>query len=185
MDVTLNASNTYGFAVIALPGESGGMAGSHTFVGIPQCNMIVKYDLKGYSDKAALTEEQNTLMYVYIEAVDGGIVLKFNKFLLEEVENEIIVDGPQKIIYVFSDTVGERHGSNRVKAVINLSSGGRYKVSDTNQGKWLSHGILEGLARGFLALLAVVTDLLQDLPLLLPLGSRSTSTATTLKFSLP
>ena len=44
--------------------------------------MIVKYDLKGYSDQAALPYEQHTIMDDYVEAVDGDIVIKFKKFLL-------------------------------------------------------------------------------------------------------
>ena len=57
------------------------------------------------------------------EAVDGDILLKFKKFLVEEGENEISVSGPQNFIFVFVDTVGEGHGSNRGKAVIGLSTG--------------------------------------------------------------
>ena len=40
-----------------------------------------------------------------VEAVDGDIVLKFKKFLVEEGENEI--SASQKFIYAFDDTVGE------------------------------------------------------------------------------
>ena len=58
----------------------------------------------------------------------------------------MIFDAPQNFIYLFSDTVGEGHGSNRGKYFINIRSGVTYKVSDTNQGKWLDHGILTGLA---------------------------------------
>ena len=36
------------------PDNSGGMVGSHAVVGIPKYYMIVKYDLKEYSDQAAL-----------------------------------------------------------------------------------------------------------------------------------
>ena len=39
-----------------------------------------------------------------IEAVYDDIVLKFNKFLLEEGENEISVS--QNFMYAFDDTVG-------------------------------------------------------------------------------
>ena len=60
-----------------------------------------------------------------VESVDGDIVLKFKKFLVEEGENVIIVDVPQNFIYAYSDTVGEGHGSNRVKVVIELSTGGK------------------------------------------------------------
>ena len=67
----------------------------------------------------------------------------------------MIYDDPQNFIYVFSDTVGEGHGSNRDKAVINIISGGTFKVSDPNQGKWLAHGIITGLTWGFLMLLDV------------------------------
>ena len=42
-----------------------------------------------------------------VEAVDGDIVLKFKKFLVEEVENETSVSGTQNFIYTISDTVGE------------------------------------------------------------------------------
>ena len=78
-----------------------------------------------------------------VEDVYGDLVLKFKKFLVEEEENGIIVYGTQNFIYEFYDTVGEGHGSNRGKSVINLSSVGSSKISDTNQGKWLSHGIME------------------------------------------
>ena len=73
----------------------------------------------------------------------------------------MIVDGPQNFIYAFSDTVGEGHGSNKGKDVINLRSVGSSKVSDANQGKLLSHGILAGLAWVFLTLLDVGADYLQ------------------------
>ena len=39
--------------------------------------MIVKYDLKGYSDQAALLEKQQTLIDASVESVDGDIALKF------------------------------------------------------------------------------------------------------------
>ena len=54
-----------------------------------------------------------------VEAVDGDIVLKYKKFLVKEGENGISVS--QNFIYAFADTVGERHGSNMGKAVIDLS----------------------------------------------------------------
>ena len=75
----------------------------------------------------------------------------------------MIYDDPQNFIYVFSDTVGEGHGSNRGKAVINIISGGTLKVSDPNQGKWLAHGIITCLAWGFLMLLDVGYALLRYL----------------------
>ena len=43
----------------------------------------MKYELKGYTDQAALPYEQKTLMDAYVEAVDGNIVLKFKKFLIQ------------------------------------------------------------------------------------------------------
>ena len=62
-----------------------------------------------------------------------------------------------------SDTVCEVHGSNRDKAVINIISGGTFKVSDPNKGKWLAHGILTGLAWRFLMLLDIGSTLFQYL----------------------
>ena len=73
-------------------------------------------------------------------------MLNLNKLLVEEVVNYNIFDGPQNFVYAFSGTVCEVHGSNRGKDVINLSSGGSSKFSDTNKCKWLSHGIMAGLA---------------------------------------
>ena len=99
-------------------------------------------------------------MYASVEAVYGYTVIKFKKFLVKEGVNDIIVDGPQNFIYAFSDTVGEVHGSNRGKAVINISSGGTSKVYNPNQYKWLSHGIMAGLVGGLLELLDVGADLL-------------------------
>jgi len=147
---------------LGIPGASGGMVGAQAILGIPQYNMTVKYDLIGYAAQAALPDVQQTLMDASVESVDGDIVLKFKKFLVEEGENDIIVDGPQNFIYAYADTVGEGHGSNRGKAVINLLSGGTSKVSDPDQGKWLAHGILAGLAWGFLTPLAVGAALLKD-----------------------
>ena len=60
-------------------------------------------------------------MDTYVEAVDGDILIKFKKFLVEEGENEISFI--QNIIYEFSDTDGEVHVSNRGEAVIDLSTG--------------------------------------------------------------
>ena len=162
MSVTLTASNTSGFVALAFPDELGGMVGAQAVLCIHWYNIIVKYDLNGYADQAALPEKHQTLTDASVEAVDGDIVLKFKKFLVEEGGNDIIVDGLQNFIYAFADTVGEGHGSNRGKAVINLSSGGSSKFSDPNQGKWLSHSTLTGVAWGFLTLLAVVAALLQD-----------------------
>ena len=90
-------------------------------------------------------------------------MLKFNKFLVKAGDNEIIFGGPHNFIYAFSDTVGEGHGSNREKAVINISLGRTYNISDPNKAKWLSHGILAGLVWGFLTLLDVGAALLQDI----------------------
>ena len=55
--------------------------------------MIVKYDLKGYAEQSALPDKYQTLMDASVESVDGDIVLKFKKFLVEERGNDIIVDG--------------------------------------------------------------------------------------------
>ena len=142
------------------PDDSGVWFGYHAVVGIPQYYMVVKYDLKGYADQSALSYKQQTLVYASIEAVYGYIVIKFKNFLVEEGVNDIIVDGPQNFIYAFSDTDGKVHGSNRGKAVINISLGGTSKVYNPNQYKWLSHGIMAGLVWGFLALLDVGADLL-------------------------
>ena len=49
-------------------------------------------------------------MDVSIEDVDGKIVLKFKKLLVEEVYNETSVSGPWNFIYAFSDTVVKGHG---------------------------------------------------------------------------
>ena len=72
--------------------------------------MRVKYELKGYADQSVLTDEQQKLMDDYVETIDGYIVPKFNKLLVEEEENDIIFDSPQNFIYVFDDNVGEGHG---------------------------------------------------------------------------
>ena len=62
MAVTLAESDTVGFLALAFPYESGGMVGSQAIVGIPQYNMIVKYERKWYSYQVALPYKQNTLM---------------------------------------------------------------------------------------------------------------------------
>ena len=147
--------------------------------------MIITYDLKGYADQAALPDEQQTLMDASVEAAYGDIVLKFKKFLVEDWGNYIIVDSPHRFIYEFAYTFDEGHGSNRGKDIININLGGSSKVSDTNQGKWLSRGILPGLAWGFLMLLAIGAAFCDISSILVPLGSRSRSTATALKLSLP
>ena len=56
MAVTLNASDTAGFLALGFPDESGWMVGVHAIVVIPQYNIIVKYDLKGYSDQSVLPD---------------------------------------------------------------------------------------------------------------------------------
>ena len=86
MAVTLNAREIAGFVALAFPDESGDMVGSQAVVCIPQYNMIFKYYLKGYSKQAALTDKHQTLMGASVEAVDGDVVLKFEKFLVEEWE---------------------------------------------------------------------------------------------------
>ena len=58
------------------------MVGDQDVVGIPHYNMIVKYDLKGYSDQAALPDKHHTLMDASVGDVDGDIVLKFKNFLV-------------------------------------------------------------------------------------------------------
>ena len=63
--------------------ESGGIFGAQYVVDIPQNNMILKYDLKGYADKEALPDINQTLMDASVETVDGDIVLKFKNFLVE------------------------------------------------------------------------------------------------------
>ena len=106
ISVTLTASDTSGFVYLGIAGESGGMVGAQAILGIPQYNKIGKFDLKSYAKQGALPPEQQTLMDASVESVDGDIVLKFKKFLVEEGENDIIVDGPQNFIYAYSDTVG-------------------------------------------------------------------------------
>ena len=46
-DVTLTVSYTVGFVDLGFPDKEQGMVGAQTIVGIPQYNMIVKYELKG------------------------------------------------------------------------------------------------------------------------------------------
>ena len=53
-------------------------------VSITQYNMIVKYELKGYANHAALPDEQQTVTDISIEAGDGDILIKFNKLLVED-----------------------------------------------------------------------------------------------------
>ena len=48
-------------------------------------------------------------MDTYVEAVDGVILLKSKKLLVEEGDNEFSISGPQKFMYKLSDTVGEGH----------------------------------------------------------------------------
>ena len=51
MGVTLTASNISRFVSLGFPDESGGMVGDQAVICIPQYNIIVKYDLKGYSEQ--------------------------------------------------------------------------------------------------------------------------------------
>ena len=62
------------------------MFGDQASFGIPRYTMSVKYDLNVYTEKSALPDEQQTLMDISVEAVDGDIVLEFKKFLVEEGE---------------------------------------------------------------------------------------------------
>ena len=162
MAVNLTASNESGFVALGFPDKSGGMFGSQSVVCIPQYNMIVKYEFKVYADQSVLRDGYQTLMDASSKAVYGGIVLKFKKFLVKEGENDIIVNGPHNFIYAFAYAVGERHESNMVKDVINLSLVGTSKMYDINKGKWLAHVIMTGLTWGFFTLLAVGADLLLD-----------------------
>ena len=50
----LTTSDTSGFVELGFLDESGGMVGDQAIAGIPKNYMIVKYDLKEYSDQAAL-----------------------------------------------------------------------------------------------------------------------------------
>ena len=83
MAVNLTTSSTSGFVALDFPVESGSMVGAQSVVRIPQNNMIVKDDLKGYSDQAELPDKHQIIMDASIESVDGDIVLKFKKFLVE------------------------------------------------------------------------------------------------------
>ena len=56
MGVTFTASRKGGVVEPGFPDEPGGMVGAQVVVCITQYNMIVKYDLKGYADQAALTD---------------------------------------------------------------------------------------------------------------------------------
>ena len=94
INFTLTASDLAGFVALYFLDESGGMVGAQDVIGISRYNMIVKYELKRYNEKAALSDEQQTLKDASVEVVDGDIVLKFKKFLVEEGENDIISDGP-------------------------------------------------------------------------------------------
>ena len=58
MTVILTESDISGFVALGFPDESGGIFGSQVIVGIHQCNMIVKYELKGYAYQSALPEKQ-------------------------------------------------------------------------------------------------------------------------------
>ena len=81
--------DTAGIVGIAFPDESGSIVGSWYIVGIPQHNIIVNYDINGYSYQVALPDKQQTLKDASVEAVDGDIVLNFKKLLLEKGDNDI------------------------------------------------------------------------------------------------
>ena len=61
-------------------------------------------------------------MEASIEYIDGDIVLKFKKFLVEEGENEISFS--QNFIYSYSDTVGE---FSNLYLILNLILGMKHK----------------------------------------------------------
>ena len=48
-----------------------------------------------------MPDEHQTLIDEYVEAVDGDIVLKFKKFLVDDGGNDIIFCSPQNFIYAF------------------------------------------------------------------------------------
>ena len=73
-----------GFVAICFHDESGGLVVAQAVKDIPQCNMIVKYDLNEYADQSALPDKQQTIMDSSVEDVDDDIVLNFKKFLVEE-----------------------------------------------------------------------------------------------------
>ena len=75
-----------------------------------------------------------------VEAVDGGVLLKFNNFLVEEGGNEISVS--QNFIYEFPENVGEGHRSNRGKAVMDLSTGEVPATSATGNSILLDSDII-------------------------------------------
>ena len=146
--------------------------------------MIFKYEIKVYADQVEMQDKQQKLIYSSIEVVYGDIVLKLKKVLVEEEWNDIIFDSNQNFIYARADTVGEGHGSNKGKSVINLSLGVTFKVYDPNQGNRLARGILVGLAWIFWysCLLGLICCDISSL--LFPIDAISMITVTVLTFSL-
>ena len=51
---------------LGIPDESGGMVGAQAIICIPKYYTIVKYDLKGYIEQAALPDKQQTIMNAYV-----------------------------------------------------------------------------------------------------------------------
>ena len=52
----LTAIYTVVFVDLVLPDEAGGMVGAQASLGIPQYNILAKYDIKVYADQAALSD---------------------------------------------------------------------------------------------------------------------------------
>ena len=84
MGITFTASWKGGVVDLVFPNESGVMVGAQSVVCITQYNMIVNYDLKGYSNQAVLLDEHHTLMDDSVEDVYDYIVLKFKTFPVED-----------------------------------------------------------------------------------------------------
>ena len=77
-----------------------------------------------------------------VKALDGEILLKLKKFVLEEGGNEISVS--QNFIHAFSDTIGDGHGAKKCKTVIGLSTGEVSAPSETGNELLLHSVIVPG-----------------------------------------
>mmetsp|Transcript_762 Transcript_762/g.1557 ORF Transcript_762/g.1557 Transcript_762/m.1557 type:complete len:225 (-) Transcript_762:1479-2153(-) len=78
---------------------TGRMAGGEGIIGLPDAGTVKKYTLGNVERTKLMSDEKQTLMHTNITQTDGKTVMEFAKYLLEEGEHEILVNGDNVFLY--------------------------------------------------------------------------------------
>ncbi|KAL7541858.1 hypothetical protein ACHAXR_011295 [Thalassiosira sp. AJA248-18] len=111
----VNSESWVAFAV----SEEGKMIGSNAIIGLPDENLVLKYDLNGKSagQVVAMADDKQTLMDTAIVQEGGKTTIEFTKMLVEDGEIAILEEGLNNFLYASGRSNSLGYHATRVSFV--------------------------------------------------------------------